>query len=121
MIAASPPTCSDSWLTFRYQDALPLATLEPTPQRARPKSKLSLISSGLRVGTLLEARASRPIAVFPLIVTGSPLPPVPLPKHSALGLDLTVVVAVAIGFSASTLPPDPTTRSWAMKPLAEAP
>src|SRR3954447_16394100 len=121
MIAASPPTESDLWLTFRYQDALPLATLLPIPHSASPKSKLSLISSGRSEATSVEARASRPIAVLPLIVTGSPLPPVPLPKQIAWGLDLSAVVAVAIGFSTSTLPPLPTTRSWALKPLADAP
>src|SRR3954470_9775747 len=121
MIAASPPTESDLWLIFRYQDELPLATLLPIPHSASPKSKLSLISSGRNEATSVEARASRPIAVLPLIVTGSPLPPEPLPKHSALGLELSVVVAVAIGLSASTLLPLPTTRSSAWKPLAEAP
>src|SRR3954466_1226780 len=121
MIAAPPPTESDLWLTFRYQDALPLATLLPIPHSASPKSKLSLISSGRNEATSVEARASRPIAVLPLIVTGSPLPPVPLPKQVAWGLDLTEGVAVATGFSASTLPPLPTTRSWALKPLADAP
>src|SRR3954452_2937213 len=121
MIAASPPTESDLWLTFRYQDELPLATLLPIPHSASPKSKLSLISSGRSEATSVEARASRPIAVLPLIVTGSPLPPVPLPKQVAWGLVLTAVVAVATDFSASTLPPLPTTRSWALKPLADAP
>src|SRR3954469_10708064 len=121
MIAASPLTESDLWLTFRYQGELPLATLEPIPHSASPKSKLSLISSGRNEATSLEARASRPIAVLPLIETGSPLPPLPLPKHSALGLVLTVVVAVATGFSTRTLLPLPTTRSSAWKPLADAP
>src|SRR3954452_12779864 len=110
MIAASPPTESDLWLTFRYQDELPLATLFPIPHSASPKSKLSLISSGRSEATSVEALASRPIAVFALIVTGSPLPPEPLPKHSALGQELSVVVAVATCFSARTLPPLPTTR-----------
>src|SRR4051794_18738689 len=121
MIAASPPTESDLWFTFRYQDALPFATLEPIPQSARPKSKWSLISSGLSAETVFEALASRPIAVLALIVTGSPLPPLPGPKQVALELVLTEVVAVAIGFSTSTLPPEPTTRSSALKPFAEAP
>src|SRR3954447_2689439 len=121
MTAASPPTSSEEWLTFRYQEALPLATLEPIPQRARPKSKWSLISSGLSAATFFEACASRPIAVLPLIETGSPLPPLPAPKQVALGLVLTLVVAVAIGFSTRTLPPLPITRSSALKPAAEAP
>src|SRR3954453_20499216 len=95
MIAASPPTESDLWLTFRYQDALPLATLLPIPHSASPKSKLSLISSGRSEATSVEAWASRPIAVLPLIVTGSPLPPEPLPKHSALGRELSVYRTVA--------------------------
>src|SRR3954447_1431772 len=121
MTAASPLTGSDLWLIFRYQEELPLATLFPIPHNASPKSKLSLISSGRSEATSLEARASSPIAVLPLIVTGSPLPPEPLPKHSAWGLVLTAVVAVAIGFSTRTLLPLPTTRSSAWKPLAAAP
>ncbi len=88
----------------------PLATLPPTPQSARPKSKLSLISSGSNAEVESEARASRPSAVLPLIETESPLPPVPLPKQVAFELVLTEVVAVASVFSLRILPPEPTTR-----------
>src|SRR5215218_3107598 len=120
ILAASPPTCSDLWLIFRYQDPLPLATLEPTPQSASPKSKLSLISSGRSAGIVLAPLASKPIAVVPCSCASSPLPPEPGPKQVALGLVLTEVSAIATGFSASTLPPLPTTRSSADGAFAAA-
>ena len=120
IFAASPPTASDLWLTFRYHELLPLATLEPTPQSASPKSKASEISSGRSAGIVFEPLASRPIAVVPFNCTLSPLPPFSGPKQVALGLVLTEVSAIVTGFSASTLPPLPTTRSSASGPFAAA-
>jgi len=77
-------------------------------------------------GRLVQALAARrstgagPIAVVPFNCTLSPLPPVPGPKQVAWGLVLTEVSAIVTGFSASTLPPAPTTRSPASGPFATA-
>src|SRR5215203_6538567 len=121
-LPTSPPTSSALWLTFRYQEvpAPALATPEPIPQSARPKSKLSLISSGRSAATILAPLASRPIAVFAFSCTASPLPPLPDPKQVALGLVLTETAVIGTGLSVSALPPLPTTRSSASGPSATA-
>ena len=109
------------WFTLKNHDDSPAATLLPIPQSASPKEKWSLISSGRSGPVETAAEASRPSAVSPSIAAGLPLPPALAPKQSAFGLVLTMVSTVLTVFSASTLLPAPTTRRWAVKPLAAAP
>ena len=74
-----------AWFCFRYQNPVSGEMALPIPQRARPKSNESLTESGFSLRVAIPPSASRPNAFGAPSLALSPEPPVPGPKHSALG------------------------------------